>query len=54
VQIDAEPSIRTNTTVLLGNLAPHLGDAYCKKVGNTAAAAAAAAAAEYSPCAPFR
>eukprot|EP00887_Chlorella_sp_A99_P002497 scaffold6.g2497.t1 len=30
--VDEEPSIRANTTVLLGNLAPHLGEATCKKV----------------------
>ncbi len=31
-QVDEEPSIRANTTVLLGNLAPHLGDATCRRV----------------------
>lgn len=33
VQVDNEPSIRANTTVLLGNIANYLGDVYCKKVG---------------------
>jgi hypothetical protein len=32
VQVDQEPSIRANTTVLLGNIAQYLGDQYCKKV----------------------
>lgn len=32
LQVDEEPSIRANTTVLLGNLAPHLGDATCRRV----------------------
>jgi hypothetical protein len=31
--MDPEPSIRANTTVLLGNIAELLGEAYCKKVG---------------------
>jgi hypothetical protein len=31
-QVDNEPSIRANTTVLLGNVAQYLGDTYCKKV----------------------
>jgi hypothetical protein len=31
-QVDQEPSIRANTTVLLGNIAQYLGDQYCKKV----------------------
>lgn len=31
-QVDEEPSIRANTTVLLGNLAVHLGEATCKRV----------------------
>lgn len=31
-QVDQEPSIRANTTVLLGNVAQYLGDTYCKKV----------------------
>jgi hypothetical protein len=31
-QVDNEPSIRANTTVLLGNIAQYLGDTYCKKV----------------------
>lgn len=33
LQMDQEPSIRANTTVLLGNIADLLGDVYCKKVG---------------------
>lgn len=33
LQVDQEPSIRANTTVLLGNIAQYLGDQYCKKVG---------------------
>ncbi|KAF6265414.1 armadillo-type protein [Scenedesmus sp. NREL 46B-D3] len=32
LQVDNEPSIRANTTVLLGNIAQYLGDSYCKKV----------------------
>jgi hypothetical protein len=32
LQVDQEPSIRANTTVLLGNIAQYLGDQYCKKV----------------------
>jgi SCY1-like protein 1 len=32
LQVDEEPAIRANTTVLLGNLAPQLPDATCKKV----------------------
>ncbi|WIA22885.1 hypothetical protein OEZ86_009825 [Tetradesmus obliquus] len=32
LQVDNEPSIRANTTVLLGNIAQYLGDTYCKKV----------------------
>lgn len=31
-QVDEEPSIRANTTLLLGNLAKHLGEVTCKKV----------------------
>lgn len=31
LQMDPEPSIRANTTVLLGNIAELLGDATCKK-----------------------
>eukprot|EP00983_Pelagomonas_calceolata_P004082 132619-Pelagomonas_calceolata.AAC.4 len=31
-QVDEEPSIRANTTVLLGNLAGYLGEATCKRV----------------------
>lgn len=31
-QQDEEPSIRANTTVLLSNIAPFLGEATCKKV----------------------
>ncbi len=30
--MDEEPSIRANTTVLLGCLAPFLGEATCKRV----------------------
>ena len=30
-QVDEEPSIRANTTVLLGNLAANLGETTCKK-----------------------
>ena len=30
--MDEEPSIRANTTVLLGNLAGYLSEATCKKV----------------------
>ncbi|GFR47514.1 hypothetical protein Agub_g9146 [Astrephomene gubernaculifera] len=32
LQVDEEPSIRANTTVLLGNLASYLGDATCRRV----------------------
>lgn len=32
LQVDEEPSIRANTTVLLGNISGYLGDATCKKV----------------------
>ena len=32
LQVDPEPSIRANTTVLLGNVAPLLGDAVAKRV----------------------
>ena len=32
MQVDTEPSIRANTTVLLGNLAPLLGAAACKRI----------------------
>mmetsp|Transcript_346 Transcript_346/g.854 ORF Transcript_346/g.854 Transcript_346/m.854 type:complete len:822 (+) Transcript_346:2496-4961(+) len=32
LQVDEEPSIRANTTVLLGNLAGYLGEATCKRV----------------------
>ena len=32
LQVDEEPAIRANTTVLLGNIAPQLSDATCKKV----------------------
>lgn len=31
-QVDEEPSIRANTTVLLGNIAPSLGASACKRV----------------------
>jgi len=31
-QVDEEPSIRANTTVLLGNMAAYLGEATCKRV----------------------
>jgi SCY1-like protein 1 len=31
-QVDEEPPIRANTTILLGNLAPHLSEATCKRV----------------------
>jgi SCY1-like protein 1 len=31
-QVDEEPSIRANTTVLLGNMATYLGEATCKRV----------------------
>ena len=31
-QVDEEPSIRANTTVLLGNVAKYLGEATCKRV----------------------
>jgi hypothetical protein len=31
-QVDEEPSIRANTTVLLGNIAQYLGEATCKRV----------------------
>jgi SCY1-like protein 1 len=30
--VDEEPSIRANTTVLLGNVAIYLGEATCKRV----------------------
>lgn len=30
--MDEEPPIRANTTILLGNLAPHLSEATCKRV----------------------
>ena len=30
--MDEEPSIRANTTVLLGNVAQYLGEATCKRV----------------------
>jgi len=32
LQVDEKPGIRANTTVLLGNIAKHLGDAACKRV----------------------
>lgn len=32
LQVDEEPSIRANTTVLLGNIAPNLGPSACKRV----------------------
>lgn len=32
VQVDEEPSIRANTTVLLGNIAPSLGAAACRRI----------------------
>ncbi|KAG2438971.1 hypothetical protein HYH02_010763 [Chlamydomonas schloesseri] len=32
LQVDEEPSIRANTTVLLGNMASYLGDATCRRV----------------------
>ncbi|PNH01436.1 N-terminal kinase-like protein, partial [Tetrabaena socialis] len=32
LQVDEEPSIRANTTVLLGSVAPLLGDATCRRV----------------------
>jgi SCY1-like protein 1 len=32
LQVDEEPSIRANTTVLLGNIAPVLGPTVCKRV----------------------
>ena len=31
-QVDEEPAIRANTTILLGNLAAHLNEATCKRV----------------------
>lgn len=31
-QVDEEPPIRANTTILLGNLAPHLSEATQKRV----------------------
>ena len=31
-QVDEEPGIRANTTILLGNLAGHLSEAACKRV----------------------
>ena len=31
-QVDEEAPIRANTTILLGNLAPHLSEATCKRV----------------------
>ena len=30
--MDEEPAIRANTTILLGNLAPHLSEPACKRV----------------------
>ncbi|EFJ49788.1 hypothetical protein VOLCADRAFT_80567 [Volvox carteri f. nagariensis] len=32
LQVDEEPSIRANTTVLLGNMASYLGDSTCRRV----------------------
>ena len=32
LQVDEEAAIRANTTILLGNLAPHLSEATCKRV----------------------
>ena len=32
MQVDPEPSIRANTTVLLGNIASLLGEAACKRI----------------------
>lgn len=32
LQVDEEPGIRANTTILLGNLASHLSEAACKRV----------------------
>ena len=32
LQVDEEPPIRANTTILLGNLAPHLSEATQKRV----------------------
>ncbi|GLC35616.1 hypothetical protein PLESTM_000343500 [Pleodorina starrii] len=32
LQVDEEPSIRANTTVLLGNIATHLGESTCRRV----------------------
>jgi hypothetical protein len=32
LQVDEEPGIRANTTILLGNLAGHLSEAACKRV----------------------
>lgn len=32
MQVDEEPPIRANTTILLGNLAPHLSETTCKRV----------------------
>ena len=31
-QVDEEPAIRANTTILLGNLASHLSEPACKRV----------------------
>ena len=31
-QVDEEAAIRANTTILLGNLAPHLSEPACKRV----------------------
>jgi hypothetical protein len=32
VQVDEEPAIRTNTTILLGNIASNLNDAVCSQL----------------------
>lgn len=32
VQVDEEPAIRANTTILLGNLASYLSESTCKRV----------------------
>lgn len=32
LQVDEEPSIRANTTILLGNVAEHLSESTCKRV----------------------
>ena len=32
MKVDEEAPIRANTTILLGNLAPHLSEATCKRV----------------------